>query len=97
MRYYKLTTVENTWVAEEAEALNYFDAHGTEAKASVTYDLDKFDEHIQAVDVVGTLVDKQFAFMCGHNDRRLHMIDIQATITDRGDWYVDAEQAESIG
>ena len=90
--HFKLECIRNSWVGEEAVALNYFDtAVGGELDAVYTgvlgYD-EEYEFHNDLYYVGTTTV--TYAMMFGNVDRRLHTVDIDAVIDEDGELWADA-------
>tara|TARA_B110000285_G_scaffold125391_1_gene141404 strand:+ start:124 stop:444 length:321 start_codon:yes stop_codon:yes gene_type:complete len=97
--HFKLESIRNSWVGEEAVALNYFDtAVGGELDTTFTavQTDDCGDEYVYNDDlhyVETTTV--TYAMMFGNTDRRLHTVDIDAVTDEQGVLWADSRLLES--
>ena len=90
--HFKLESIRNSWVGEEAVALNYFDtAVGGELDTTFTGVLGYDEEYVYNDDlhyVETTTV--TYAMMFGNTDRRLHNVNIDAVIDEDGCLWADS-------
>ena len=97
--HFKLESIRNTWVGEEAVALNYFDtAVGGELDTVFTalQTDDTGDEYVynDAVTVCEN-VRVTYAMMFGNVDRRLHTVGIDAVVDAEGRLWADSTLFET--
>ena len=92
--HFKLESIRNSWVGEEAVALNYFDtAVGGELDTVFTalQTDDSGDEYVynDNLHIVDTTT-VTYAMMFGNVDRRLHTVGIDAVIDEDGCLWADS-------
>jgi hypothetical protein len=97
--HFKLESIRNSWVGEEAVALNYFDtAVGGELDTVFTalQTDDTGDEYVynDAVTVCEN-VRVTYAMMFGNVDRRLHTVGIDAVVDAEGRLWADSTLFET--
>ena len=92
--HFKLESIRNSWVGEEAVALNYFDT-GVGGELDTVFTAlqtdDSGDEYVynDAVTVCEN-VRVTYAMMFGNVDRRLHTVGIDAVIDEDGCLWADS-------
>ena len=94
--YFLLESLRNSWVGEEAVALNYFDtAVGGELDTTFTGALHDDDymlaDWIEAVETTKVT----YAMMFGNTDRRLHTVDIDVVVDEDGRLWADSKLFET--
>ena len=92
--HFKLESIRNSWVGEEAVALNYFDtAVGGELDTVFTalQTDDSGDEYVynDNLHIVDTTT-VTYAMMFGNVDRRLHTVGIDAVVDEDGCLWADS-------
>ena len=92
--HFKLESIRNSWVGEEAVALNYFDT-GVGGELDTVFTAlqtdDSGDEYVYNDDlhIVDTTT-VTYAMMFGNVDRRLHTVGIDAVIDEDGCLWADS-------
>ena len=92
--HFKLESIRNSWVGEEAVALNYFDT-GVGGELDTVFTAlqtdDSGDEYVYNDDlhIVDTTT-VTYAMMFGNVDRRLHTVGIDAVVDEAGCLWADA-------
>ena len=92
--HFKLESIRNSWVGEEAVALNYFDT-GVGGELDTVFTAlqtdDSGDEYVYNDDlhIVDTTT-VTYAMMFGNVDRRLHTVGIDAVVDEDGCLWADS-------
>ena len=92
--HFKLESIRNSWVGEEAVALNYFDT-GVGGELDTVFTAlqtdDSGDEYVynDNLHIVDTTT-VTYAMMFGNVDRRLHTVGIDAVVDEDGCLWADS-------